>query len=66
MQLLVLTRSASPLVLISGAPSIDQTLEQTGFSAHHFISGRDTVRSVFEPVTVATAELDNPDLAVSR
>ena len=54
-----------PVVLISGAPSIDQTLtfEQTGFSAHHFISGRDTVRSVFEPVTVATARLDNPDLA---
>ena len=54
-----------PVVLISGAPSTGQTLtfEQTGFSAHHFISGRDTVRSVFEPITAATARIDNPDLA---
>src|SRR3981081_3370001 len=33
-----------PIVLINGAPSIQKTLifEQTGFSAHHFISGRET------------------------
>jgi indolepyruvate decarboxylase len=51
-----------PLVLISGAPSIGQTLtfEQTGFSAHHFIGGRDTVLSVFEPITAASVRIDNP------
>src|SRR3954464_11296766 len=33
-----------PIVLINGAPSIKRTLtyEQTGFSSHHFISGRQT------------------------
>lgn len=54
-----------PVVLINGAPSVAKTLtyEQTGFSAHHFISGRATDRQVFEYITAATARLDNPDLA---
>lgn len=54
-----------PLVLISGTPSIKKTLtfEQTGFSAHHFISGRETDRQSFEHITVATIRVDNPDLA---
>src|SRR4051812_45174210 len=54
-----------PVVLINGAPSIKRTLEfeQTGFSSHHFISGRQTDRQVFEYITVATARIDNPDLA---
>jgi indolepyruvate decarboxylase len=54
-----------PVVLINGAPSIKRTLtfEQTGFSAHHFISGRETDLQVFEYITVATARVDNPDLA---
>ncbi len=54
-----------PLVLINGTPSIKKTLtfEQTGFSAHHFISGRETDRQSFEHITVAAIRLDNPDLA---
>jgi indolepyruvate decarboxylase len=54
-----------PLVLINGTPSIKKTLtfEQTGFSAHHFISGRETDMQSFEHITVATARVDNPDLA---
>jgi indolepyruvate decarboxylase len=54
-----------PVVLINGAPSIKRTLtfEQTGFSAHHFISGRETDLQVFEHLTVATVRVDNPDLA---
>jgi len=54
-----------PLVLINGTPSIKKTLtfEQTGFSAHHFISGRETDRESFEHITVAAIRLDNPDLA---
>jgi indolepyruvate decarboxylase len=54
-----------PVVLINGAPSIKRTLtfEQTGFSAHHFISGRQTDLQVFEYITAATARIDNPDLA---
>jgi indolepyruvate decarboxylase len=54
-----------PVVLISGAPSIKQTVafEQTGFSAHHFISGRQTDLQVYEYITVATGRIDNPDLA---
>src|SRR3954465_12496322 len=45
-----------PVVLISGAPSLKQTIafEQTGFSAHHFISGRQTDLQVYEYLTVAT------------
>ena len=33
-----------PVVLINGTPDIKQTLafEQTGFSSHHFITGRET------------------------
>src|ERR1700712_1981749 len=44
-----------PVVLINGTPSIKRalTFEQTGFSAHHFISGRQTDRQVFEYLTVA-------------
>jgi indolepyruvate decarboxylase len=43
-----------PLVLINGTPSIKKTLafEQTGFSAHHFISGRETDLQSFEHITV--------------
>jgi len=54
-----------PLVLINGTPSIKKTLlfEQTGFSAHHFISGRETDRQSFEHITVAAIRVDNPDLA---
>jgi indolepyruvate decarboxylase len=54
-----------PVVLINGAPSITRTLtfEQTGFSAHHFISGRQTDLQVFEYITAATVRVDNADLA---
>jgi indolepyruvate decarboxylase len=54
-----------PLVLINGTPSIKKTItfEQTGFSAHHFISGRETDLQSFEHITAATARIDNPDLA---
>ncbi|MGW3204031.1 alpha-keto acid decarboxylase family protein [Streptomyces sp. NPDC001135] len=54
-----------PLVLINGTPSIKKTItfEQTGFSAHHFISGRETDMQSFEHITAATARVDNPDLA---
>ncbi|MEU0886124.1 thiamine pyrophosphate-dependent enzyme [Lentzea sp. NPDC005914] len=54
-----------PLVLINGTPSTKKTLtfEQTGFSAHHFISGRETDQQSFEHITVATVRIDNPDLA---
>jgi indolepyruvate decarboxylase len=54
-----------PVVLINGAPNIKRvlTFEQTGFSAHHFISGRETDLQVFEYITAATARVDNPDLA---
>ena len=54
-----------PVVLINGTPSIAKTLEfeQTGFSAHHFISGRETDLQVFEYITAAAVRIDNPDLA---
>ncbi|MEU9139871.1 thiamine pyrophosphate-dependent enzyme [Streptomyces sp. NPDC048404] len=54
-----------PLVLINGTPSVKKTItfEQTGFSAHHFISGRETDLQSFEHLTVAAIRLDNPDLA---
>jgi indolepyruvate decarboxylase len=54
-----------PVVLINGAPSIKRTItfEQTGFSAHHLLSGRQTDRQVFEYITAATARIDNADLA---
>ncbi|MER5546770.1 thiamine pyrophosphate-binding protein [Streptomyces sp. NPDC002589] len=54
-----------PLVLINGTPSIKKTItfEQTGFSAHHFISGRETDMQSFEHITVATVRVDSPDLA---
>jgi indolepyruvate decarboxylase len=54
-----------PIVLINGTPTIKQTLtfEQTGFSAHHFISGRQTDLQVFEYITAAAVRIDNPDLA---
>ncbi|MEU2715631.1 thiamine pyrophosphate-dependent enzyme [Streptomyces sp. NPDC007205] len=54
-----------PLVLINGTPSIKKTItfEQTGFSAHHFISGRETDMQSFEHITAATVRVDNPDLA---
>jgi indolepyruvate decarboxylase len=54
-----------PLVLINGTPSIKKTIifEQTGFSAHHFITGRETDLQSFEHITAATIRVDNPDLA---
>ncbi|MEU1479097.1 thiamine pyrophosphate-dependent enzyme [Streptomyces sp. NPDC005760] len=54
-----------PLVLINGTPSIKRTItfEQTGFSAHHFISGRETDFQSFEHLTVAAIRIENPDLA---
>ncbi|MEU5364560.1 thiamine pyrophosphate-dependent enzyme [Streptomyces sp. NPDC005925] len=54
-----------PLVLINGTPSIKKTItfEQTGFSAHHFISGRETDLQSFEHLTVAAIRIENPDLA---
>jgi indolepyruvate decarboxylase len=55
----------APVVLINGAPSTAKTVrfEQTGFSAHHFISGRETDLQVFEYITSAAVRVDNPDLA---
>lgn len=54
-----------PVVLINGTPDIKKTLtfEQTGFSAHHFISGRETDLQAFEHLTAAAVRIDNPDLA---
>ena len=54
-----------PVVLINGTPDIKKTLtfEQTGFSAHHFISGRETDLQSFEHITVAAIRLDSADLA---
>ncbi|MBO0662112.1 thiamine pyrophosphate-dependent enzyme [Jiella sp. MQZ9-1] len=54
-----------PVVLINGTPSIQRTLkfEQTGYSSHHFISGRQTDRQVFEYITVATVRIEKPHLA---
>ncbi|WP_410592752.1 alpha-keto acid decarboxylase family protein [Amycolatopsis sp. lyj-23] len=54
-----------PIVLINGTPSIKKTLtfEQTGFSAHHFISGRETDLQSFEHITAAAIRIDNPDVA---
>src|SRR5215210_2364061 len=54
-----------PIVLINGTPDIKKTLtfEQTGFSSHHFISGRETDLQTFEHITAAAVRIDNPDLA---
>lgn len=54
-----------PVVLINGTPSVKRTLafEQTGFSAHHFISGRQTDLQVFEYITAAAVRIDSPHLA---
>jgi indolepyruvate decarboxylase len=54
-----------PVVLINGTPSVKRTLtfEQTGFSAHHFISGRQTNLQVFQYITTAAVRLDNADMA---
>lgn len=54
-----------PVVLINGAPSIKKTLtfEQTGYSSHHFISGRETDRQVFDYITAAAVRIDSPHLA---
>ncbi|MFF8926185.1 thiamine pyrophosphate-dependent enzyme [Streptomyces longwoodensis] len=54
-----------PLVLINGTPSVKRTItfEQTGYSAHHFISGRQTDLQSFENLTVAAIRIDSPDLA---
>lgn len=55
----------SPVVLINGAPGIKKalTFEQTGFSAHHFISGRQTDLQVFEYITAAAVRIDSPQMA---
>ncbi|MEV4509070.1 thiamine pyrophosphate-dependent enzyme [Dactylosporangium sp. NPDC049525] len=54
-----------PLVLINGTPDIKKTIafQQTGFSAHHFISGSETDLQAFEHLTAAAVRVDNPDLA---
>ncbi|HEU5356200.1 MAG TPA: thiamine pyrophosphate-dependent enzyme [Actinocrinis sp.] len=54
-----------PLVLINGTPSIKKTItfEQTGFSSHHFITGRETDLQSFEHITVAAIRIDSPDTA---
>jgi indolepyruvate decarboxylase len=54
-----------PVVLINGTPDIKRTLtfEQTGFSSHHFITGRETDMQSFEHLTAAAVRVDNPDLA---
>jgi indolepyruvate decarboxylase len=54
-----------PVVLINGTPDIKRTLtfEQTGFSSHHFISGRETDLQAFEHLTAAAVRIDNADLA---
>jgi indolepyruvate decarboxylase len=54
-----------PVVLINGTPSIKKTLafDQTGFSAHHFITGRETDLQSFEHLTAATVRIDKPDTA---
>ncbi|MBY5447084.1 alpha-keto acid decarboxylase family protein [Rhizobium leguminosarum] len=54
-----------PVVLINGAPNIKKTLtfEQTGYSSHHFISGRETDLQVFEYITAAAVRIDSPHLA---
>src|SRR5215212_7892831 len=54
-----------PVVLINGTPDIKKTLtfEQTGFSSHHFISGRETDLQSFEHITAAAVRVDNPDVA---
>ena len=55
----------SPVVLINGAPSLARTLtfEQTGLTAHHFISGRQTNLQVFEYITAAAVRIDSPQMA---
>lgn len=57
-----------PVVLINGTPSIKRTLtyEQTGFSSHHFISGRQTNLQVFQYITAASVRLDTADQAPRR
>ncbi len=54
-----------PVVLINGTPSVKKTLafEQTGFSAHHFITGRETDLQSFEHLTVAQIRIDRPHTA---
>jgi indolepyruvate decarboxylase len=54
-----------PVVLINGTPSIKRTLtyEQTGFSSHHFIGGRQSNLQAFEYITAAAVRIDDPDLA---
>ncbi|MGW2426230.1 alpha-keto acid decarboxylase family protein [Streptomyces sp. NPDC001709] len=54
-----------PLVLINGTPSIKKTItfEQTGFIAHHFITGRETDLQSFEHITAAAIRIDTPELA---
>jgi indolepyruvate decarboxylase len=57
-----------PIVLINGTPSIKRTLtyEQTGFSSHHFISGRQTNLQVFQYITAAFVRLDSAYQAPER
>ncbi|TCQ98237.1 thiamine pyrophosphate-dependent enzyme [Neorhizobium sp. JUb45] len=54
-----------PVVLIAGAPSIKKalTFEQTGYSAHHFITNHLTDLQVFEYITAAAVRIDSPQIA---
>ena len=56
------------VVLINGTPSIKRTLtyEQTGFSSHHFISGRQTNLQVFQYITAASVRLESAEQAPRR
>lgn len=51
----------SPVVVISGAPGLEE--QRRGALLHHVIRGYDNQRRIFEHLTVATAVLDDPDLA---
>jgi len=51
----------SPVVVISGAPGLEE--QRSGALLHHVIKGYDNQRRIFEHLTVATAVLDDPDIA---
>src|SRR5215204_434002 len=51
----------SPVVVISGAPSMTERLEHP--LLHHKIRGFDTQKLVFEQVTAASTVLDDPETA---
>ncbi|MBA3377960.1 MAG: alpha-keto acid decarboxylase family protein [Chloroflexia bacterium] len=51
----------SPVIVISGAPSLAEQAD--GQLLHHVINNYDNQQRIFERLTVATAVLDDPDLA---